>query len=318
MDWGSPAGWQLALWQCVIGRVGTSNSDWDACSGKGFSWVILVITIVGMETGLRLGFIGAGKMGTALARGLVRANILGPEQIIAGDPDARAREAFAREVGGIATADNGEVVNRARVIVLAVKPQLVVSVLESVKGRFTSEHLVVSLAAGVPIARLEGVLGERQRIIRVMPNTPVFVGAGVTAFAPNAAALLQDVQLVEKLFSAVGMTVQVHESLMDVVTGLSGSGPAYVYMFIEALSDGAVAMGMPRDVALKMAAQTVLGSARMVLESGVHPGALKDAVASPGGTTIAGIHELEKGAFRADVMSAVIAATRRARELSGG
>ncbi len=270
-----------------------------------------------MEKEFQVGFIGAGKMATALAQGLLKAQVLTTEEMIASDPDARAREAFTKAVGVRVVPDNAEVIQRAQIIILAVKPSLVVPVLESAKSKFSPDQLVISIAAGVKLAQIESVLGDRQRIIRVMPNTAVFVGAGVSAYSPNTAALLQDIALVEKYFSAVGMVIRVPEPLMDVVTGLSGSGPAYVCTFIEALADGAVAMGMAKDVALKLAAHTVLGSAKWVIESGAHPAVLRDTVTSPGGTTIAGIRALEEGAFRGTVINAVMAATQRAKELSG-
>jgi pyrroline-5-carboxylate reductase len=170
---------------------------------------------------------------------------------------------------------------------------------------FSAAHLLLSIAAGVPAAKLETALPAGARVIRVMPNTPALVGESASAFALGKAATAADGELALKLFAAVGLAFQVKEYLLDAVTGLSGSGPAYVYQFIEALSDGGVAAGLPRDVATKLAAQTVLGSAKMVLETGVHPGALKDQVTSPGGTTIEGLHELEKGKLRGTVMSAV-------------
>ena len=183
---------------------------------------------------------------------------------------------------------------------------------------FTRKHLLISIAAGVPLAKLEAGLGAGARLIRVMPNTPALVGASATAFALGKSARLEDGALAQKLFSAVGVSFQVKEALLDAVTGLSGSGPAYVYLFIEGLSDGGVAAGLPRDIATRLAAQTVLGSAKMVLETGLHPGALKDMVTSPGGTTIEGLHELEKGKLRGTLISAVRAATEKSRKLGQG
>ena len=174
---------------------------------------------------------------------------------------------------------------------------------------------MISIAAGVPLAKLEAGLGANARVIRVMPNTPALVGASATAFAPGKSALAEDAKLAQTLFSSVGLAVQLKEALLDAVTGLSGSGPAYVYLIIEALSDGGVAAGLPRDVATRLAAQTVLGGARMVLETGLHPGTLKDMVTSPGGTTIEGLHELEKGKLRGTLMSAVRAAAEKSRKL---
>jgi pyrroline-5-carboxylate reductase len=176
----------------------------------------------------------------------------------------------------------------------------------------------MSIAAGVPIARLEGGLEQGARVIRVMPNAPALVGASATAYALGTSATAGDAALAHKIFSAVGLAFPLKETMLDAVTGLSGSGPAYVYLMMEALSDGGVAAGLPRDVATKLAAQTLLGSAKMALETGLHPAALKDMVASPGGTTIEGLHELEKGAVRGALISAVRAATEKSRKLGQG
>jgi pyrroline-5-carboxylate reductase len=271
-----------------------------------------------MSAKLSIGFLGAGKMATALARGFIRAKLVEPGQIIASDPVAAARTAFAKETEAKAAASNTEVVQSAKVIFLAVKPDQVASVLAGVREHFTSEHLLISIAAGVPVAKLEAGLSVGVRVIRVMPNTPALVGESASAYALGKSATSADGELAQKLFSAVGAAFQVKESLLDAVTGLSGSGPAYVYQFIEALSDGGVAAGLPRDIATKLAAQTVLGSAKMVLETGQHPGALKDMVTSPGGTTIEGLHELEKGKLRGTVISAVRAATEKSKKLGQG
>jgi pyrroline-5-carboxylate reductase len=271
-----------------------------------------------MAAKLTIGFLGAGKMATALARGFIRAGLVAGEGIIAGDPSQEARAAFARETGGRTSGLNAEVVGAAAVLVLAVKPDQVGGVLAEIRGLFTDKHLLLSIAAGVPLARLQAGLGPGARVVRVMPNTPALVGASATAFAVGTAALPEDGALAQELFSSVGTAICVKEGLLDAVTGLSGSGPAYVYMFIEGLSDGGVAAGLPRDVATRLAAQTVLGAARMLLETGLHPGALKDGVASPGGTTIEGIHELEKGAFRGTLMNAVRAAAEKSRKLGQG
>jgi pyrroline-5-carboxylate reductase len=271
-----------------------------------------------MSEQLTIGFLGAGKMATALARGLVRAQLAAPENVFASDPIPAARETFARETGGKAAASNLEVVQSAKIIFLAVKPDQTAAVLGEVRDSFAAGHLLLSIAAGVPIAKMEAALPVGARVIRVMPNTPALVGASASAFALGKAATAADGELALKLFSAVGVSFQVKEYLLDAVTGLSGSGPAYVYQFIEALSDGGVAAGLPRDIATKLAAQTVLGGAKMVLETGLHPGALKDQVTSPGGTTIEGLHELEKGKLRGTVMSAVRAATEKSKKLGQG
>ena len=271
-----------------------------------------------MASQLTIGFLGAGKMATALAKGFVRAGLLTAKQVMASDPSDSACAAFTKEIGAKTTASNPEVVKFAQVLILAVKPDQVPAVLTEIRDHFTDKHLLISIAAGVPLARLESGLGAGARLVRVMPNTPALVGASATAFALAKSALPADGELTQKLFSAIGQAFQVKESLLDAVTGLSGSGPAYVYLFIEALSDGGVAAGLPREEATKLAAQTVLGGAKMVLETGLHPGPLKDMVTSPGGTTIEGFHELERGGVRAALISAVRAATEKSKKLGQG
>jgi pyrroline-5-carboxylate reductase len=263
----------------------------------------------------KIGFLGAGKMATALAQGFVNAEIVFPREIIAADPLAPARKHFADETGANTAASNLKVAQAANVLILATKPDQVATALAEISGAFTKKHLLISIAAGVTLAKLENNLPANARVIRVMPNTPALVGAGASGFALGKNAGVADAELAKKLLSAVGSAFQVKESLLDAVTGLSGSGPAYVYLFIEALSDGGVAAGLPRDIATQLAAQTVLGSAKMVLETGQHPGALKDQVTSPGGTTIEGLHELEKGKLRGTVISAVRAATEKSKKL---
>lgn len=271
-----------------------------------------------MAAKFTVGFLGAGKMGAALARGFIQAELMSPKDIIAGDPHESARKRFSDEVGAEVTKYNRHVAKSAAVLILAVKPDHVSEALAEMREAFAKNHLLISIAAGVTLAKLEGALPAGARVIRVMPNTPALVGAGASAFALGKSATGTDGELAKKLLSAVGIAFQVKESLLDAVTGLSGSGPAYVYQFIEALSDGGVAVGLPRDTATKLAAQTVLGAAKMVLETGQHPGALKDQVTSPGGTTIEGLHELEKGKLRGAVMSAVRAATEKSKKLGHG
>jgi pyrroline-5-carboxylate reductase len=271
-----------------------------------------------MASKLSIGFIGAGKMATALANGFIKAGLATPKQIIASDYSAAAAAAFAKETGARTTAFNPDVVKAAEVLILAVKPDQVPDVLAEIREHFTEKHLLVSIAAGVTLAKLEAGLGTGSRVVRVMPNTPALVGASASAFALGKSALAADGEIVQKLLSAVGIAFQVKDALLDAVTGLSGSGPAYVYLFIEGLSDGGVAAGLPREMATKLAAQTVLGAAKMVLETGLHPGALKDMVTSPGGTTIEGLHELEKGRLRATAMSAVRVATEKSKKLGQG
>jgi pyrroline-5-carboxylate reductase len=268
------------------------------------------------DDGPRLGFLGAGRMATALARAWTVARRFSPDRVLASDPLVSSRDTFARETECPTIADNRTVAEHADLLVLAVKPQSMPAVLAEVRDTVTRRWpLVVSIAAGVPLSTLHEALGPSTRIIRVMPNTPCLVGASASGFTPGSHASDTDVAWVQDLLDTVGRAFRVPESLLDAVTGLSGSGPAFVYLVIEALSDGGVRVGLPRDVATALAAQTVFGAAKLVLETGQHPGALKDMVASPAGTTIAGLHELERGAVRGAFMNAVEAATRRATEL---
>ncbi len=271
-----------------------------------------------MPAKLTIGFLGAGRMATALAQGFIKTGLVRPEQVFASDVIPAARKQFGTATGARICVSNADVLNSASVIFLAVKPHQVAEVIAEIQPLFTPRHLLISIAAGVTITRMESALPARARVIRVMPNTPALIGASASAFACGKSATKPDAALVQRLLSAVGIAVEVKEPLLDAVTGLSGSGPAYVYQFIEALSDGGVASGLPRDLATKLAAQTVMGAAKMVLETGEHPGALKDAVTSPGGTTIEGIHELEKGRLRGTVMNAVRAATEKSRKLGAG
>lgn len=268
-----------------------------------------------MAAKMTLGFIGAGKMATALAKGFIQAGLAKPEQIIASDASPMSRSQFTKDTGASTVESNAEILQATNVVILSVKPAQAGAVLKEISSYFTAQHLLISIAAGVTLSTLQDGLPRGSRVIRVMPNTPALVGASASAFAAGENAIESDCELASKLFSAVGVATQVPESLLDAVTGLSGSGPAFVYLFIEALSDGGVAAGLPRDLATRLAAQTVLGGARMVLETAQHPGALKDMVTSPGGTTIQGVLELEQGKLRGTVMSAVLAAARRSKEL---
>jgi pyrroline-5-carboxylate reductase len=263
----------------------------------------------------RVAFIGAGNMAEALIAGLLHGQCLPPSRIIASDIDAARRDAI-RYLYDIAVTDrNREATEQADVVVLAVEPQVLDDVLEEIAPTIGMTKLVVSVAAGYPIARVARHLSGTGRIVRAMPNTPSIIRAGVTALAFGEGLSQEDAAAARALFEPVGKVVVVSERSMDVVTGLSGSGPAYIYVMIEALADGGVKMGLPRQAAQLMAAQTVAGAAQLLLTSCEHPGVLKDRVASPGGTTIAGLHALEQGRFRATLASAVEAATRRSAEL---
>ncbi|HEU4683791.1 MAG TPA: pyrroline-5-carboxylate reductase [Nitrospira sp.] len=265
----------------------------------------------------RAAFVGAGNMTEALIAGLLHANRTLPSQLTASDIDHRRCDLLRDRYRVAATQKNREAVMGADVVVLAVEPQVLDEVLEEIAPSVRNTALVVSVAAGYPIRRVARYLAALplSHIVRAMPNTPSRIRAGVTAWAAADSLTPEHTALVTALFESVGPTVRVKESALDAVTGLSGSGPAYVYVLIEALADGGVKMGLPRDTAQVLAAQTVAGAARLLLESGEHPGVLKDRVASPGGTTIAGLHALERGRFRATLVSAVEAATKRATEL---
>jgi pyrroline-5-carboxylate reductase len=254
-------------------------------------------------------------MALALTRGIVKAGLVRVEDVIASDPVEAARSAFTKETGARTTASNVDVVNFALILVIAVKPDQVDDLLREIKTKVTGKHLLISIAAGVPISRFEAALAPETRVVRVMPNTPALVGASASALALGKAARPEDGELAQRIFSAVGVAYQVNEKSLDAVTGLSGSGPAYAFLLIEALSDGGVAAGLPREIATRLAAQTLLGSAKMVLETGLHPAALKDMVTSPGGTTIDGLHELEKAGVRGALISAVRAAAEKSKKL---
>eukprot|EP00741_Cyanophora_paradoxa_P023168 tig00021571_g22378.t1 len=269
-----------------------------------------------MEDSRVYGFVGAGQMAAAIIRGLLKSTIIQADRIVASDGYEQALTPLRDS--GIKTFRNGnqEVAKHSDVIVLAVKPDVIPDVLQDLRPCIEpARHLIVSIAAGVSIAQIERELPPGSRVVRVMPNTPCLVGECAAAFSLGSEATSHDKETVGVMFGTLGTAICVKEKLLDAVTGLSGSGPAYVFLMIEAMADGGVRAGLSRDVALKLAAQTVLGAAKMVLETGKHPGLLKDAVASPGGTTIAGIHELEKAGFRASLMNAVLAASQRSAEL---
>lgn len=262
-----------------------------------------------------VGFIGAGNMGEALIKGMLESDVIGPDRIIAYDI-AKDRLDYIEQTYGVSiSTDLADAADKCTSMVLAVKPQIVPKVLKTFSPSVRPDHLIISICAGTTLATLEGGLPQGSRVIRVMPNTPALVGGGAAALCKGANAMDEDLSTAREIFDAVGVSVVVEEKDMDAVTGLSGSGPAYVFQFIEALSDGGVKMGLSRDVATKLAVQTVIGSARMAAEMGKHPAVLKEMVTSPGGTTIAGVHALEKGGLRGVVMNAVEAATLRSQEL---
>ncbi len=263
----------------------------------------------------RLGFLGAGNMSGALIKGLLHGGVLPPERILASDVKAERLDQLRASHAIHTTTDNHALIRDCDVVVVAVKPQVIDRVLTEVGQDVRRDQLIVSVAAGVPIEALEARLPKESRVVRAMPNTPATVQAGATAIAGGTHAQHDDLRIARELFEAVGRVVVLDEALLDAVTGLSGSGPAYVMVIIEALADGGVKVGLHRDTALLLAAQTVFGSAKLLLETGEHPGRLKDMVTSPGGTAIAGLHTLESGALRKTLIDAVEVATKRAAQL---
>jgi pyrroline-5-carboxylate reductase len=267
-----------------------------------------------MET-RKIGMLGAGNMAGALIRGLLASKSVKPEQIRASDVREERLKEIHDEYGIITHADNHELVRWSNLLVLATKPQGIDKVLDQVADHVEPNTVVVSIAAGVPIRCIEARLPASVRVLRAMPNTAAIALAGATGIAPGSRATQEDVRVTKALFDAIGRSVVLDETLIDAVTGLSGSGPAYIMLIIEALADGGVKVGLHRDTALLLAAQTVFGSAKLLLDTGEHPGRLKDMVTSPGGTAIAGLHTLESGGLRRTLIDAVDTATRRAIEL---
>ena len=266
----------------------------------------------------KIGVIGAGKIGSAIARGVIRAGLAAKDNVMASDVSEALRQAAAHELGIKVTADNGALCDFAEIIVLAVKPQIVDPVAKEISKKLGKAKLLISVAAGVPIARIEANLEKGARVVRVMPNITCVVGAGAAGYAGGAHATAADLEKVGAVLNSFGVGMAVEEKYLDAVTGLSGSGPAYVFLFMEALADGGVQVGLARDVALKLAVQTVYGAAKMALEGNKHLGELKDDVTSPGGTTIAGLYAMEQKGFHGTVMDAVVSATRRSQELGKG
>ena len=267
----------------------------------------------------KIGFIGGGNMAEAMIKGLLSASFIEAKNVFVSEPSEAKRDTLHAEYKIKVSADNRELVKKCDIIILAVKPQIVQKVLRDIASLVGRDKLVISIAAGVPIAIMDDVLrgGKNKKfsIVRTMPNTPALVQEGVTAIASGEHVSKIDVKIAHRIFEAVGRTVDVEEDQLDAVTGLSGSGPAYIFMLIEALSDAGVKMGLSREVANTLTIQTVLGSAKLARESGKHPGELKDMVTSPAGTTISGLHALEEGSFHTTLMNAVEDATLRSREL---
>ena len=261
-----------------------------------------------------IGFVGAGNMAEALIKGLLRGHSAAAQINASAPREERARE-LAERYAIFVSGDNKTVVERSAVVVLSVKPQIMRKVLDEIADSLRPDALVISVAAGVPIKAIEQRLRPGTRVVRSMPNTPALVDAGATAISAGAHATKADLAAAKGIFDAVGITVILDEYQLDAVTGLSGSGPAYVFLILEALSDAGVKVGLSRRNSQQLAAQTLLGSAKLLIETNEHPGRLKDMVTSPGGTAIAGLHTLEEGGLRTTLINAVEAATRRAREL---
>jgi pyrroline-5-carboxylate reductase len=264
--------------------------------------------------GKKIGFLGGGNMGEALIRGIVKTGIVPPEDLFVTDVRLERLEALARTYGLHTLSDNTLLVRRADIVILAVKPQILARVLQEIAPA-TPGRLLISIAAGVSMTEIRRHLPPGPRLIRCMPNTPALVLEGATAIAPGHDLAPGDLETAQEIFFAVGQVVVLGEEHMDAVTGLSGSGPAYIALIVEALADGGVKVGLDRKTAMTLATQTVLGAARLLLETGTHPGQLKDMVTSPGGTAIAGVHTLEAGGLRRTLIDAVERATLRSREL---
>ena len=266
----------------------------------------------------KIAIIGGGKMGSIIAQGLIAQKISSNKDIIVTDIDAARLEFLRKSIKLKVSQDNEKAVKGADIIILAVKPQNMAATLKEISSAVDKTKIVISIAAGITTAFIESHLAKGARVLRVMPNTPALIGEGAAAVAKGSCAKKSDAKLAHIIFNAVGISVEVEESLIDAVTGLSGSGPAYCFLIIEALIDAGEKMGLPRDLAAKLTMQTMLGSARLCLSSDKQPAELREMVTSPGGTTIAGLKVLEEGKIRATIISAVEAATKRSKELAGG
>ena len=261
---------------------------------------------------MKIGFIGCGNMGGAMIRGILASKKAAPEDLAASDYSERSQKRI-REEFGIACLSNEEIASSSDLLFLAVKPQVYEDVITRIRSLVKDSVILVSIAPGKTLPWLREQFGRDLKMVRVMPNTPALVGAGMSGITPNELVTESELDLVLSLFKSFGDALPVPETMLDVVTAVSGSSPAYVFVFIEAMADGAVSLGMPRDQAYHFAAQAVLGSAKMVLETGMHPGQLKDMVCSPGGTTIEAVRVLEEKGLRSAVMEAVLACARKSR-----
>ncbi|KYH35974.1 pyrroline-5-carboxylate reductase [Clostridium tepidiprofundi DSM 19306] len=263
-----------------------------------------------------IGFIGCGNMGKAMIGGLVKSKLVESDSIIVSDKNKTSLELVQEECGIKIAMNNREVSKVADILILSIKPNIYTMIIDEIKDYVKDEVIIVTIAAGKAINDTEARFARKLKVVRVMPNTPALVGEGMAAICPNEKVSEEEIKEVISIFESFGKAEIVEEKLIDAVTAVSGSSPAYVFMFIEALADGAVLEGMPRNKAYKMAAQAVLGSAKMVLETGRHPGELKDMVCSPGGTTIEAVSELEEKGFRAAVISAMRKCADKSRKMS--
>ncbi len=263
-----------------------------------------------------LGIIGVGKIGSALLKRIISTNTIDRNKIIIFDVDEEKLLTLSKDLNVDCANSNIDLVNSSKHVLLAVIPQVMDSVLREIETAISGEHVIISIAAGVSFTHITKIITNPISLIRIMTNTPALVGAAATAIARNENVKEYQIEFVKRIFNSVGMVVELEERHLDAVTGLSGSGPAYIFIIIEALADGGVKMGLPRDIALKLAAQTLLGSAKLLLETNIHPAALKDMVATPGGTTITAIHELESAKIRATLIRAVEAATIKSKSLN--
>ena len=264
----------------------------------------------------KIGIVGGGKMGEALVAGLLKAGKIPKKDILVSDVNEETRERLEKHYGVRSTSNNADTVSESDIILLCVQPREMAHALESIRDSISSEKLLISIAAGVTTDFIQRVLGKKQDLVRAMPNNPCTIGEGMIVITLANGTPGRRLKEAADVFSSVGRTLMLEECLFDAVTGLSGSGPAYAYLFIEALADGGVKVGIPKNTAVTLAAQTVLGAARMVLETGEHPAKLRDLVATPGGTTVHGLCEFEEGKLRASCSRAVERATQRAKELS--
>ncbi|WP_283591956.1 pyrroline-5-carboxylate reductase [Clostridium butanoliproducens] len=263
-----------------------------------------------------IGFIGSGNMGRAMIGGIIKSKLVEPKKVIISDLNQDKLNSVQEEFGVLTTMDSKEVVKKADIIILAVKPNIYDIVMESIKEHITKEKIIVTIAAGKTIENIETILGKSTKIVRTMPNTPALVNEGMSALCANKNVTEEELKEVKSIFDSFGESEIVSEYLIDSVVAVSGSSPAYVFMLIEAMADGAVIGGMPRDKAYKFAAQAVLGSAKMVLETGKHPGELKDMVCSPGGTTIEAVRTLESKGMRTAIIEAIVDCMNKSRDMS--